>query len=250
MAPQKENIEITPYRPLCEAAQFPLGIERICATELTYDDFFHRFMKPNITVILTSVADHWECYRHWISPGTGGSDEIDINFLKQRIENVTVPVADCGEAIFVPSGWYHQVRNEEDTISVNHNWFNGCNITSIWLSLNEAFENVVREIEDCKDMPDFDEHCQVMLKASHGMNFEDFLDVLSYVCDKRASAYVNNGKLLQFQKYSLGRNHIRFDLEAIRNVLSLMTNSRDALDKLHLLIRIENYIELINNLLV
>ena len=26
------------------------------------------------------------------------------------------------------AGWYHQVHNEEDTISVNHNWFNAANI--------------------------------------------------------------------------------------------------------------------------
>ena len=35
---------------------------------------------------------------------------------------------EVGEIIFVPSGWFHQVRNVEDTISINHNWFNGSNI--------------------------------------------------------------------------------------------------------------------------
>ena len=33
-----------------------------------------------------------------------------------------------GEIIFVPSGWFHTVLNIEDTISINHNWFNGSNI--------------------------------------------------------------------------------------------------------------------------
>jgi asparagine synthetase B (glutamine-hydrolysing) len=28
-----------------------------------------------------------------------------------------------GETMFVPSGWHHQVHNEADTLSVNHNWF-------------------------------------------------------------------------------------------------------------------------------
>jgi hypothetical protein len=33
-----------------------------------------------------------------------------------------------GEAVFVPSGWYHTVENLEDAVSVNANWFNSCNL--------------------------------------------------------------------------------------------------------------------------
>ena len=33
-----------------------------------------------------------------------------------------------GEAIFVPSGWHHCVENLEDTLSINHNWINACNL--------------------------------------------------------------------------------------------------------------------------
>ena len=33
-----------------------------------------------------------------------------------------------GEAIFVPSGWHHSVENLEDTLSINHNWINACNL--------------------------------------------------------------------------------------------------------------------------
>ncbi|RZC08117.1 JmjC domain-containing protein 4 isoform B [Glycine soja] len=36
---------------------------------------------------------------------------------------------DAGEIIFVPSGWYHQFHNLEDTISINHNWFNAYNLS-------------------------------------------------------------------------------------------------------------------------
>ena len=30
--------------------------------------------------------------------------------------------------MFVPSGWYHEVYNMQDTISINHNWLNCCNL--------------------------------------------------------------------------------------------------------------------------
>ncbi len=29
-----------------------------------------------------------------------------------------------GEIVFVPSGWWHQVENVSDCLSVNHNWIN------------------------------------------------------------------------------------------------------------------------------
>ncbi|CAG2158897.1 unnamed protein product [Oppiella nova] len=39
-----------------------------------------------------------------------------------------------GEIIFIPSGYIHEVVNTEDTISINHNWFNATNIHFIfWL---------------------------------------------------------------------------------------------------------------------
>jgi dTDP-4-dehydrorhamnose 3,5-epimerase-like enzyme len=41
-------------------------------------------------------------------------------------------IQETGDAIFVPSGWYHQVKNLEDTISINHNWFNGYNVRELW----------------------------------------------------------------------------------------------------------------------
>ena len=43
-----------------------------------------------------------------------------------------VVVQSAGEAIFVPSGWYHQVHNlgdEDDwVLSINHNWMNGLSL--------------------------------------------------------------------------------------------------------------------------
>ena len=44
-------------------------------------------------------------------------------------------VQETGEIVFVPSGWFHQVHNLEDTISINHNWFNGCNLMLVYEAL-------------------------------------------------------------------------------------------------------------------
>jgi hypothetical protein len=52
----------------------------------------------------------------------------------------------AGEAIFVPSGWHHQVHNLRPTISINHNWFNGACLQRVWRFLKMELVAVRREI--------------------------------------------------------------------------------------------------------
>lgn len=117
--------------------------------------------------------------------------------------------------MFVPSGWYHQVWNLDDTISVNHNWFNGCNIDRIWQILNENYEKVCEEIADCRSMDAFQTHCQIMLKASHGMNFQDFLNLLKVIAKNRKIQLQQNCA----NDIRIGRNHCEFDLKQISTVI-------------------------------
>lgn len=119
----------------------------------------------------------------------------------------------AGDTIFVPSGWYHQVHNVDHTISINHNFFNGCNVSHIWTGLFDSYRKVLKEIDDCRDMDGFERHCQVMLKALHGMNFEDFFDLLSVIVDRRI-------EILRTERHlELGRNLCLFDLKSCLCVL-------------------------------
>ena len=63
------------------------------------------------------------------------SDEARDRLLEQGDVDTIELIQETGEMVFVPSGWYHQVHNLEDTISINHNWFNGCNIKLVLGSL-------------------------------------------------------------------------------------------------------------------
>eukprot|EP01135_Chromosphaera_perkinsii_P007732 Nk52_evm21s967 gene=Nk52_evmTU21s967 len=90
-------------------------------------------------------------------------------------------VQSTGQTLFVPSGWYHQVFNVEDTLSVNHNWVNGCNIEHMWLSLKEDFGESQKHIADLKDLPDYAMLCQQLLKGNSGVDFEMFFEFLSYL---------------------------------------------------------------------
>lgn len=138
-----------------------------------------------------------------------------------------------GETVFVPSGWFHQVWNVEDTISVNHNWFNACNIMEIWQQIYENYQKVLKEIDDCKDMDSFDEHCQIMLKASHGMNFEDLINLLEVILTNRFECLTTKCEL-QILHFKYNENHCRFDIKAILKVLQLAHSNLDIYEQLQM----------------
>ena len=52
-------------------------------------------------------------------------------------------IQETGDVIFVPSGWHHQVHNLEDTISINHNWFNGANVGRIFGELKKGISEIL-----------------------------------------------------------------------------------------------------------
>lgn len=125
------------------------------------------------------------------------------------------------EIIFVPSGWYHQVHNLEDTISINHNWFNAYNLCWVWDLLFRDYNEAKEYIEDIKDIcDDFEGLCQRNLAANTGMNFHDFFIfiarfsfanlVLLYLLVRE---YENS-----IQSSSQRSCHIVFNLKSARNI--------------------------------
>lgn len=154
------------------------------------------------------------------------------NFLKDNLGNLPYDITQCkheriffeiiqepGEAIFVPSGWHHQVWNLEDTISVNHNWINGCNVNNMWKSLTNNLDSVKKEISDCQDMDGWLNHCQLMLKSSYGLDFLMFYDFLQHIASKRIEFLNGNVEIKQFDTWLLGKNHAIFDLHRIKDTL-------------------------------
>lgn len=136
---------------------------------------------------------------------------------------------DAGEAIFVPSRWHHQVWNLKNTISINHNWLNSCNIVNMWNNLLEHLEKVRHEIADCREYSDnWYEDCQVMLKASYGMNFKMFYDFIYHIARKRIKCIQEKNEIKQFDTWVLGQNHAIFDLKMIYKVLQLFCNEDDS----------------------
>jgi hypothetical protein len=79
-----------------------------------------------------------------------------------------------GETLFVPSGWWHQVQNIGDTISINHNWCNGSNLDLLLDSICSDLNEVEKEIEHLKEMMEegeWIETCQKLLLSNSGWDW-------------------------------------------------------------------------------
>ncbi|XP_035204401.1 2-oxoglutarate and iron-dependent oxygenase JMJD4-like [Stegodyphus dumicola] len=141
--------------------------------------------------------------------------KIPYSVNEKELQHLCIPhlnvVQETGEIIFVPSGWYHQVHNLEDTISINHNWFNGCNILHIWDCLHLAATDVEKEISDCRIYDDWQEQWQMLLKVHHGMNYASFLQVLESILSSRLT------QLKTEDLTSINWHHV-FDIVSVRNV--------------------------------
>lgn len=141
---------------------------------------------------------------------------IDESMLKEHDVKYFDIIQEANETLFVPSGWYHQVINLTDVFSINHNWFNSCNVLTILENLVKNYANVKQEISDCSDMENFEDHCQLMLKSIFGMNFEDFIKILLHISHKRIER-LQKFKIdsTTFENFSIGQNHAKYDVQKI-----------------------------------
>ncbi|KAJ6222421.1 hypothetical protein RDWZM_000966 [Blomia tropicalis] len=109
----------------------------------------------------------------------------------QKVEAFEV-IQNSGEILFVPSGFMHQVINLVDTLSINHNWFNGCNLDAILDNILDASKQVQNEINDLRNLmskEDWLSQCQQLLSMHFGLNMKDFIQIISFVADRLSKEY-------------------------------------------------------------
>ncbi|XP_071731705.1 arginine-specific demethylase JMJ20 isoform X2 [Rutidosis leptorrhynchoides] len=146
------------------------------------------------------------------------SEKIYPNFKKTLWLECT---QDENELIFVPSGWYHQVHNLEDTISINHNWFNAYNLSWVWDLLYRDYKEAAEYIEDIKDIcDDYEGLCQRNLAANTGMNFYDFFNFIvrfSFANIVQLCHLINSSAIGKYRSLSKANNLI-FNLESAKDI--------------------------------
>ncbi|RLN89006.1 hypothetical protein BBJ28_00004124 [Nothophytophthora sp. Chile5] len=189
-------------------------MDAVDANTLSYEDFCERYMSRNRPVLLRNVVERWFPQAAQWKTSAKDNHQINIPHLREHYGDAVVPdrfgryvvpdvtaehvdeekfphfheatplnvIQEAGDAIFVPSGWYHQVKNLEDTISINHNWFNGYNLRELWGFFHRELTAVERELEDLKALGlvgrEFLDQCQLVMRANTGINYVEFRELL------------------------------------------------------------------------
>lgn len=146
---------------------------------------------------------------------------LPLTFEPDKYENIKYfeIIQEKGDALFVPSGWHHQVVNDLNTISINHNWINACNIHIVWKALQNSLMMVEHQIEEFQNTPEFPSQCQLILKSLFGMDFKSFVNFLCYIAKKRLSQLQGTSET-NLSNYTLGINTIKFELKHLLKVIN------------------------------
>ncbi|KAJ2237046.1 hypothetical protein H4R99_007190 [Coemansia sp. RSA 1722] len=130
-----------------------------------------------------------------------------------------------GETVFVPAGWWHQVLNIGDTISINHNWGNEFNLAFMYDRLQTDLANVRHALRDVTDMDDFAGYVQMVLKADSGTNYREFFDFIAAIADiylLRVQGKPGGKSMDAFDPYFCSVSSVSNALRRIRIVLQNM----------------------------
>ncbi|XP_037068213.1 2-oxoglutarate and iron-dependent oxygenase JMJD4-like isoform X2 [Pollicipes pollicipes] len=129
-------------------------------------------------------------------------------------------IQEAGEVMFVPSDWHHQVWNLRDTISINHNWLNAANVGHASRHLLASLTAVKAELADIADGSGaWLAQCQQLLKATHGMDVREFVELLCFAADRRLDGARGAAAVRGLDGWQHSRDHLRWDLARVRCVL-------------------------------
>lgn len=151
-----------------------------------------------------------------------------------------------GQAMFVPSGWHHQVWNtsgegggsdhhHHHTLSVNHNWLNGANAARVWRHLHVEMCRVMDELADVRPTvaerggaeaawTEWRRQCETVLRALAGMNIGDWFSLLLTTARKRVDAVRLQRPLVALDGRCYSNGHVTCDL---RQLIALFTEMVD-----------------------
>ncbi|KAK2078094.1 hypothetical protein QBZ16_003962 [Prototheca wickerhamii] len=138
---------------------------------------------PSHTAYLHSVTGA-DCLVPTLDAGrlSAAQREQFADVAKAAVLEVTQP---AGQALFVPSGWHHEVVNATDALSINHNWINAACLPHLWAFLDAETTAARRLIEDCRplcaDEAEFEGLVGNNVRANAGLNWQDVRCLLESV---------------------------------------------------------------------
>ncbi|KAL7634103.1 UNVERIFIED_CONTAM: hypothetical protein RMT77_015431 [Armadillidium vulgare] len=124
-------------------------------------------------------------------------------------------IQERGETVFVPSNWFHQVWNLEDTISINHNWINGTNIEFVIDFIISTLKEVEESIKEFSETEGWVSQCQLILKSVAGMDAKELFKFLKAIAQRRINFMEGNTSESSFREWKMGRNHVIYDIKKL-----------------------------------
>lgn len=86
----------------------------------------------------------------------------------------------------------------------------------------------MKEIDDCSNMDNWPSQCQLLLKASHGMDYIQFYQFLTFIIERRLEGLRSRKSCVTFDTWQLGINHMLFDVDRAKSVLiSLIKDAKE-----------------------
>ncbi|KAJ2652741.1 hypothetical protein IWW40_000852 [Coemansia sp. RSA 1250] len=134
-----------------------------------------------------------------------------------------------GETVFVPSGWWHQVENIGNTISINHNWANEFNLRFLYERLASDMEAVQYALRDVCDMDGFEEHAQLVLRADSGIDYRGFFSFVNYMAQLYLTQVAGECQELgRLDGYFRTQSSVYRALQMVDHVLELLAHDKVA----------------------
>lgn len=98
---REDEIEIEDHEKITEPIfAFVDEIEEHHVDNLSYNEFFNKFMAKNVPVLISGIAAGWEC-TNWVNESKCQGCDVNFEYLEQKIDpKQNVPIANCSKVYF------------------------------------------------------------------------------------------------------------------------------------------------------
>jgi len=149
--------------------------------------------------------------------------------LQQAQPHILETIQYPGEAIFIPSGWYHTVLNVDDCLSINHNWISTHSVISSWRYLQKERTRAENLIEDCRELnsvAEFEMLVQRNVEMNAGLGYSKFGAMVRYIAEKAAGMNTEEEEGIDFARLAVSKKVLSEILEEQEKVLLLDAGDR------------------------
>lgn len=98
---------------ICTKNNFNPSDVPVLNKELTYNEFFNNYMRPNIPCVIKSITEKWEAHDKWLT-----EEKIpNLNYLKKKYGKCEITIYNCNEK------YYNSQKTECTTLdNFLNNW--------------------------------------------------------------------------------------------------------------------------------